>query len=227
MVNDIYSGRVVYSVATYRSILADNYKPRAIEIYDPLNAPFLNHYRSGTVPNIAPYCRYQNLLQTSCSQVSRLFWIRQLYPAAPHFSSVYLKFVAASSQNHEILPSVDRDKSQITLWELVFIIFGSAFTLGEYTSSSEHGWISEFCFLFPPSCTRDGSQFTLRMYVHQWPRFCPFFNWSILRYGMSSTFPLLSSSSGTSPCELKALVTMTVRRAFYLYRSLNQLQNSI
>jgi hypothetical protein len=54
VVNDIYSGRVVYSVATYRSILADNYKPRAIEIYDPLSAPFLNHYRSEIVPNIAP-----------------------------------------------------------------------------------------------------------------------------------------------------------------------------
>jgi hypothetical protein len=46
VVNDIYSGRVVYSVATYRSILADNYKPKAIEIHDPLNAPFLDHYRS-------------------------------------------------------------------------------------------------------------------------------------------------------------------------------------
>ena len=53
VVNDIYSGRVVYSVATYRSILADNYKPRAIEIYDPLSAPFLNHYRSEIVLDIA------------------------------------------------------------------------------------------------------------------------------------------------------------------------------
>jgi hypothetical protein len=72
VVNDIYSGRVVYSVATYRSILADNYKPRAIEIYDPLNAPFLNHYRSEMVLNIAPCCRYQTPLQASCSEVSRL-----------------------------------------------------------------------------------------------------------------------------------------------------------
>ena len=60
VVNDIYSGRVVYSVATYRSILADNYKPRAIEIYDPLSAPFLNHYRSEIVPNIAPVVFKQN-----------------------------------------------------------------------------------------------------------------------------------------------------------------------
>ena len=61
VVNDIYSGRVVYSVATYRSILADNYKPRAIEIYDPLSAPFLNHYRSVTVLNIASVFVTKNL----------------------------------------------------------------------------------------------------------------------------------------------------------------------
>ena len=45
VVNDIYSGRVVFSVAGNHSILADNYKPRAIELYNPHNAPFLNHYR--------------------------------------------------------------------------------------------------------------------------------------------------------------------------------------
>lgn len=45
VVNDIYSGRVVFSTAGTRSMLADNYKPRAIEIYDSRNAPYLNHYR--------------------------------------------------------------------------------------------------------------------------------------------------------------------------------------
>jgi len=45
VVNDIYSGRVVFSVQAHRSILADNYKPRAIEMYNPHNAPFLDHYR--------------------------------------------------------------------------------------------------------------------------------------------------------------------------------------
>ena len=146
VVNDIYSGRVVYSVATYRSILADNYKPRAIEIYDPLSAPFLNHYRS-EVFQISLLLLLPKLLQASCSQVSRLLWICQLYSAARHLSSVYLKSVSAFSQNLESLSFVDRDKTQITTWELVFIIFGSAFALGEYTSSSEHGWISESCFI--------------------------------------------------------------------------------
>jgi hypothetical protein len=45
VVNDIYSGKVVFSVTAHRSILADNYKPRAIEIYNPLTKPFINHYR--------------------------------------------------------------------------------------------------------------------------------------------------------------------------------------
>ncbi|KIY63536.1 hypothetical protein CYLTODRAFT_426026 [Cylindrobasidium torrendii FP15055 ss-10] len=45
VVNDIYSGRIIFSIASNRSMLADNYKPRAIEVYDVRNAPFLDHYR--------------------------------------------------------------------------------------------------------------------------------------------------------------------------------------
>ncbi|KAI0784198.1 hypothetical protein C8Q75DRAFT_780483 [Abortiporus biennis] len=45
VVNDIYSGRVVFSMKSHRSVLADNYKPRAIEVYDVHKAPFLDHYR--------------------------------------------------------------------------------------------------------------------------------------------------------------------------------------
>ncbi|TFY62593.1 hypothetical protein EVJ58_g3769 [Rhodofomes roseus] len=45
VVNDIYSGRVIFSMASTHSVLADNYKPRAIEMYDYRKAPFLDHYR--------------------------------------------------------------------------------------------------------------------------------------------------------------------------------------
>jgi hypothetical protein len=45
VVTDIYAGKVVFSSAANRSILADNYKPRAIEIYDAKKGPFLDHYR--------------------------------------------------------------------------------------------------------------------------------------------------------------------------------------
>ncbi|KAE9399264.1 hypothetical protein BT96DRAFT_1019592 [Gymnopus androsaceus JB14] len=45
VVNDIYSGRVIFSTAATRSVLADNYKPRSIQFYDWREAPFLDHYR--------------------------------------------------------------------------------------------------------------------------------------------------------------------------------------
>ncbi|PVF95960.1 hypothetical protein CPB86DRAFT_763124 [Serendipita vermifera] len=45
VVNDIYTGRVVYTVASSRALIADNYKQKQIEIYDPKAAPWLDHYR--------------------------------------------------------------------------------------------------------------------------------------------------------------------------------------
>ncbi|KAJ7494620.1 receptor-activated Ca2+-permeable cation channel [Mycena galericulata] len=45
VVNDIYSGRIVFSTAATRSMLADNYKPRGITIYDVSQSPLLDHYR--------------------------------------------------------------------------------------------------------------------------------------------------------------------------------------
>jgi len=53
VVNDIYSGHIVFSMTGNRSMLADNYKPRAIEIYDCATAPFLNHYRL----RVPKYCK--------------------------------------------------------------------------------------------------------------------------------------------------------------------------
>ena len=48
-----------------RSILTDNYKPRAIEIYDCRSAPFIDHYRfvywfissANQVPDVMPRLR--------------------------------------------------------------------------------------------------------------------------------------------------------------------------
>jgi hypothetical protein len=45
VVHDIYYGRIVFTIARRRSILADNYKPRAIELYNYRSAPFIDHYR--------------------------------------------------------------------------------------------------------------------------------------------------------------------------------------
>ncbi|KAF9007612.1 receptor-activated Ca2+-permeable cation channel [Cyathus striatus] len=122
VVNDIYSGRVVFSMAATRSVLADNYKPRAIEVYNPQSAPFLDHYRL-RVPKYGAVLEFIN------------------------FALLLLTFVLCLS---------NRDDTQITQWEIAFIIFASAFALEEYTASTEHGWIIyianmwnafDFCFV--------------------------------------------------------------------------------
>lgn len=38
---------------------------------------------------------------------------------------------------------LDQDKSKVTGWEMIFILFAGAFTLEEYTAATEHGWISK------------------------------------------------------------------------------------
>ena len=60
VVNDIYSGRVIYSSSANRSIVADNYKLRAIEIYNSRNAPWLNHYRYVRLLPIHPHNRIRS-----------------------------------------------------------------------------------------------------------------------------------------------------------------------
>lgn len=57
VVNDMYTGRIIFTVTASRSIIADNYKQRAIEIHDVRNAPFLDHYRLN-VPSLT----YHNAL---------------------------------------------------------------------------------------------------------------------------------------------------------------------
>lgn len=48
-----YQGRVVYSVSSNRSLVADNYKQKRIQFYNPRNAPFLDHYRYGRIAILA------------------------------------------------------------------------------------------------------------------------------------------------------------------------------
>jgi hypothetical protein len=48
VINDIYTGRVIYNAHSTRSLVADNYKKPTIQFYDPKNAPFLDHYRCVT-----------------------------------------------------------------------------------------------------------------------------------------------------------------------------------
>ncbi|KAJ7931371.1 receptor-activated Ca2+-permeable cation channel [Mycena leptocephala] len=107
VVNDIYTGRIVFSTVTTRSMLADNYKPKAITIYDCRDAPFLDHYRL-RVPKYGAVLEFLN------------------------FACLLVTFLLCLS---------NQDPTQLTFWEIVFIVFATAFTLEEYTASTEHGWI--------------------------------------------------------------------------------------
>ncbi|KAK7032991.1 hypothetical protein R3P38DRAFT_778928 [Favolaschia claudopus] len=109
VVNDMYSGRVVFSSATSsnRSMLADNYKPRAITIYDCRDYPLLDHYRL-RVPRYGAILEFLN------------------------FACLLITFVLCLS---------NENRTQITFWEGVFLVFAAAFMLEEYTAATEHGWI--------------------------------------------------------------------------------------
>jgi len=93
-------------MSSNHSVLADNYKPRAIEIYDCRNAPFLDHYRL-RVPRYGAILEFLN------------------------FALLLTAFLLCLS---------NRDINKMNPFELVFIIFATAFTLEEYTASKEHGW---------------------------------------------------------------------------------------
>ncbi|EGO24559.1 hypothetical protein SERLADRAFT_356145 [Serpula lacrymans var. lacrymans S7.9] len=92
VVNDIYSGRIVFSITGSRAMLADNYKPRAIEIYDSRKAPFLDHYRL-RVP------KYNAILQFVNFAVLLLTFIACLYSreleSVTFWEVVFLVFAAA------------------------------------------------------------------------------------------------------------------------------------
>ncbi|KAI0822545.1 hypothetical protein BC628DRAFT_1327164 [Trametes gibbosa] len=109
VVNDIYAGRMVFSMTSNRSVLADNYKPKSIEVYNVRNAPFLDHYRL-RVPKYGAILEFLN------------------------FALLLTTFLLCLSK---------KDMNALNGFELVFIIFASAFALEEYTASKEHGWTSE------------------------------------------------------------------------------------
>lgn len=107
IVNDMYTGRVIFSITASRSVVADNYKQRAIDIYDVRRAPFLDHYRL-RVPR---------------------------YSAILHFLNIAVLLLIFIAFLHS------EDAAHVSLWEGVFLVFATAFTLQEYTASREYGWL--------------------------------------------------------------------------------------
>ncbi len=147
VVNDIYSGRVIFSTAAHRSVLADNYKPRAIEVYDCRKAPFLDHYRydaCSACPSFAAHTSmhaglrvptlwdYPRVSQFCCSFVF-------LYPLPYLFVKCPLFFRCCTNRY------ADQDLDVVTGWEIVFGVCAAAFVLEEYTAATEHGWSHLYC----------------------------------------------------------------------------------
>ncbi|KAG1747063.1 uncharacterized protein EDB91DRAFT_1116028 [Suillus paluster] len=60
VVNDMYNGRIVVSIAGNRSMVADNYKQKAVMLYDPRTAPVLDHYRL-RVPRYSAILHFVNI----------------------------------------------------------------------------------------------------------------------------------------------------------------------
>ncbi|KAJ8586944.1 hypothetical protein M405DRAFT_822499 [Rhizopogon salebrosus TDB-379] len=60
VVNDMYNGRIIVSIVSNRSMVADNYKQRATAMYDPRTAPILDHYRL-RVPRYSVILHFVNI----------------------------------------------------------------------------------------------------------------------------------------------------------------------
>ncbi|KAI6024899.1 hypothetical protein BKA83DRAFT_4253865 [Pisolithus microcarpus] len=106
VVNDMYTGRVIFSITASRSV------QRAIDIYDVRRAPFLDHYR--------PVLRVPR------------------YSAILHFMNIAVLLLIFIAFLHS------EDAAHVSLWEGVFLVFATAFTLQEYTASREYGWLRDF-----------------------------------------------------------------------------------
>lgn len=130
VVNDIYSGRMVFTMTSHRSVLADNYKPRSIGVYDVTKAPFLDHYRL-RVPRYGAILEFLNFALLLTTFLLCLF------------SMFTPSLLCARGSNFLLAKNIDAMNG----FEKIFILFATAFALEEYTASKEHGWTSEFFVL--------------------------------------------------------------------------------
>jgi hypothetical protein len=145
VVNDIYSGRVVYSSSAHRSIVADNYKPRAIEIYDSRNASWLNHYRSDPSHDILALRFNRDFhFKVTCAALWCNSRVLEFCLLVTYVHTMPFAYASHSPTFNLSTDSVaDKDLDALHHFEVLFIIFAVAFALEEYTASIEHGWGSK------------------------------------------------------------------------------------
>ena len=149
IVNDVYLGKIAFSnVATPRSVLADNYKQKAIEVYDHRNAPFLDHYRwVGPSRKAGKWLKWNSFrlrVPKYCAILEFLNFAALLVAFVLCVSSVYSRICRLSCTiRHADWLFTDAEANYMTAYEIFFIIFAVSFALEEYTASREHGWDSK------------------------------------------------------------------------------------
>lgn len=169
VITDIYRGRVVFSMASHKSLLADNYKPRAIEMYDPRKGPFLDHYRydpplaatlyDSILAMVSDY-EYPDTEQYSSSSTLRCFFspLCSVYRAS-------CRFVLISVITSPIFLSfADADRTQVQTSEIMFIVFAVSFILEEYGVQKEHGWAG-WSHVLGPTLLSHAKRFKTVVYI--------------------------------------------------------------
>lgn len=112
IVENVYRGRIIYTPTSFIDILPDHYKNRAISLYAPNRAPYLNQYRL-----IVP--RTRNLLELGQFVVLLVLYMVMMASREHIIGARHLRYTAA---------------------ELVFDIYAFGWVLDEVASVCEHGW---------------------------------------------------------------------------------------
>jgi len=127
VVEGIYTGRIIYAATSYFDILPDPYKRKQVTLYNPREAPILDHYRL-KVP------RVRQALETT------------------YFLVLFVSFFVVLEQRRN-LPA----DAPVTGAELWLLLYGLGLTLDKVASILEHGWKVftanmwnglDFCFCF-------------------------------------------------------------------------------
>ncbi|KAG1825078.1 hypothetical protein EV424DRAFT_701665 [Suillus variegatus] len=90
VVTDIYNGRIIVSIAGNRSMVPDNYKQRAIMVYNPRTAPMLDHYRL-RVPRYSAILHFVNIAVLLVVFLACIWNVSHVTP----WESVFLVFAIA------------------------------------------------------------------------------------------------------------------------------------
>ena len=112
IVENVYRGRIIYTPTSFLDIIPDHYKNRAISLYDPRKAPYLNQYRL-----IVP--RTRNILEALQFIVLLVLYIMMMGNRAHTIGEKHLRY---------------------TVYELLFDFYAVGWVLDELAAVCEHGW---------------------------------------------------------------------------------------